>query len=86
MPRGPWWSLDKSKLDIDGSAPGEETMHGYRSIAAGFALVLGLGLASAGHADPLKVRVGWAVVPSQLTSIIFVKKDILKHYGTSYTV
>jgi sulfonate transport system substrate-binding protein len=36
--------------------------------------------------EPLKLRVGWAVVPGQLTSIIFEKKDILKHYGKSYTV
>jgi len=39
-----------------------------------------------GVCDPLKIRVGWAVVPGQLTSILFTKKDILKHYGTSYTV
>ncbi len=37
-------------------------------------------------AEPLKVRVGWAVVPGQLTAILFLKPDILKHYGTSYTV
>ena len=61
-------------------------MRGHRSLAAWLALVLALGFASAVQAEPLKVRVGWAVVPSQLTSIIFAKKDILKHYGTSYTV
>jgi len=61
-------------------------MRGHRSLAAWLALVMALGLASAVQAEPLKVRVGWAVVPSQLTSIIFAKKDILKHYGTSYTV
>ncbi len=37
-------------------------------------------------AEPLKVRVGWAVVPGQLTSLLFLKPEILKHYGTSYTV
>ena len=37
------------------------------------------------RAEPLKIRAGWAVVPAQLTSIIFENKDILKHYGTSYT-
>jgi NitT/TauT family transport system substrate-binding protein len=37
-------------------------------------------------AEPLKVRVGWAVVPGQLTAILFLKPDILKHVGTSYTV
>ena len=37
------------------------------------------------RAEPLNIRIGWAVVPAQLTSILFVKKDILKHYGVSYT-
>jgi NitT/TauT family transport system substrate-binding protein len=54
------------------------------------ALALGLAVlcasAQSDFAEPLKIRVGWAVVPGQLTSILFVKKDILKHYGTSYTV
>jgi NitT/TauT family transport system substrate-binding protein len=48
-------------------------------------LVLG-GAAAARADEPLKLRVGWAVVPGQMTSIIFAKKDILKHYGKSYTV
>jgi len=60
-------------------------MRGHRSLTVWLALLLGVGLGPA-RADPLKVRVGWAVVPSQLTSIIFMNKDILKHYGTSYTV
>jgi NitT/TauT family transport system substrate-binding protein len=61
------------------------TMRIFRLAAA----VLGLGLALAGAAraaEPLKIKVGWAVVPGQLTSLLFQKKDILKHYGTSYTV
>src|SRR5260221_6742353 len=37
------------------------------------------------RAEPLKIRAGWAVVPAQLTSILFEKKDILRHYGISYT-
>lgn len=37
-------------------------------------------------AEPLNLRIGWAVVPGQLTAVLFAKKDILKHYGTSYTV
>ena len=54
------------------------------------ALVFGLALLCASEpsvfAEPLKIRVGWAVVPGQLTSILFTKKDILQHYGASYTV
>lgn len=53
----------------------------------GAALALLLMTSSAGWAqEPLKLRVGWAVVPGQLTSIIFAKPEILKHYGKSYTV
>src|SRR5437762_2641091 len=37
------------------------------------------------RAAPLPIRAGWAVVPAQLTSILFEKKNILTHYGTSYT-
>jgi sulfonate transport system substrate-binding protein len=37
-------------------------------------------------AEPLEVRVGWAVVPAQLTSLIFAKPQLLPHYGKSYTV
>lgn len=58
-----------------------------RFFGIGMALALATVLAAgAAAAEPLKIRVGWAVVPGQLTSILFMKKDILKHYGTSYTV
>ncbi|HXZ02266.1 MAG TPA: ABC transporter substrate-binding protein [Stellaceae bacterium] len=40
----------------------------------------------AAAAAPLELRVGWAVVPGQLTSIIFAKPELLTHYGESYTV
>jgi NitT/TauT family transport system substrate-binding protein len=36
--------------------------------------------------EPLKLRVGWAVVPAQLTSVLFAKPELLQHYGKSYTV
>ena len=53
----------------------------------GMLLALALAVAAGpAAAEPLKLRVGWAVVPGQLTAILFAKKDILKHYGTSYTV
>ena len=58
-----------------------------RRIWFGIALAVMI-VASAGAEaqGPLKLRVGWAVVPGQLTSIIFAKPEILKHYGKSYTV
>jgi NitT/TauT family transport system substrate-binding protein len=36
--------------------------------------------------EPVKLRVAWAVIPGQLTAVLFDNKDILKHYGKSYTV
>jgi sulfonate transport system substrate-binding protein len=51
---------------------------------AAAAAVLALAIVPA-QAEPLKIRAGWAVVPAQLTSIIFENKATLKHYGTSYT-
>ena len=45
------------------------------------------GLTVPGRADePLKLRVGWAVVPAQLTAVLWARPDLLKHYGKSYTV
>lgn len=41
---------------------------------------------TASHADPLNIRIGWVVTPAQMTPVLFLKKDILKHYGKSYTV
>ena len=56
----------------------------WLGMAVGALLVLTAATARA--EAPLALRVGWAVVPGQLTSIIFAKKDILRHYGKSYTV
>lgn len=44
------------------------------------------GAQAAPAAEPLKVRIGWVVTPAQLTPFLFSKKEILKHYGKSYTV
>lgn len=58
-----------------------------RGFALGLALTVAIGVTAPARADePLKLRVGWAVVPAQLTSVLFEKKDLLKHYGKSYTV
>ena len=58
------------------------------NFAAGAALLSASLLTSyAARADePLKLRVAWAVIPGQLTAVLFDNKDILKHYGQSYTV
>ena len=61
----------------------------FRRRALALTAALAVLLASAGFgraAEPLKLRVAWAVVPAQLTAVLFEKKDLLKHYGKSYTV
>lgn len=37
-------------------------------------------------AEPLNIRVGWSQTPGHLVPLLFQNKDILRHYGTSYTV
>src|SRR5690348_5311432 len=44
------------------------------------------GLMPARAAEPLKITISWAVVPGQLTAVLFNNPAILKHYGKSYTV
>lgn len=57
---------------------------GYSLIfSALLALMVSGGAASAA---PVKIRVGWVVVPAQLPPIVFMKKDLIKHEGKSYTV
>jgi len=37
-------------------------------------------------AEPLKLRVGWAVAPAQLTPILFEPPGVAKHNGKSYVL
>lgn len=53
------------------------------------ALAASTALAAAGHsrtarAEPVKIRVGWVVVPASLAPLILEKKDLLKNFGQSY--
>ena len=67
-------------------------MSGWRGIArvliapAVLGAITGILAAPVRADEPLKLRVGWAVVPAQLTSVLFAKPELLKHYGKSYTV
>ncbi len=47
------------------------------------------GIATAGmprlaQAAPLKIRVGWVVVPASIAPLVLAKKDLLTHFGQSY--
>jgi NitT/TauT family transport system substrate-binding protein len=53
------------------------------------ALTAGAALAVPGHTThaqtgPVKIRVGWVVIPASIAPLVLEKKDILKHYGQSY--
>ena len=55
------------------------------ALAAGTALAGTGGTAAFAQSEPVKIRVGWVVVPASTAPLVLEKKDILKHYGKSYT-
>ncbi|HZT51362.1 MAG TPA: ABC transporter substrate-binding protein [Stellaceae bacterium] len=42
--------------------------------------------ASGARAEPLKIRVAWITVPTSLAPILFVKPELARHLGKTYTV
>jgi ABC-type nitrate/sulfonate/bicarbonate transport system substrate-binding protein len=42
------------------------------------------GRSAPAQAAPVKIRVGWVVVPASTAPLVLEKKDILKHFGQSY--
>jgi len=58
---------------------------GIAAGSAGMALAAGSrqGLA---QAEPLKIRVGWVVIPASTAPLVLEKKDVLAHYGKSYVL
>jgi NitT/TauT family transport system substrate-binding protein len=58
-----------------------------RRLPGALAVVAGalLLLACVAHAaEPVKIRVGWVVVPANLPPILFAKQGVAKHLGQSY--
>src|SRR5690242_202883 len=54
---------------------------GIGSVAAALA---GGGPARAQSSSPLKIRIGWVVVPASMGPLVLEKKDLLTHFGRSY--
>src|SRR5689334_25079367 len=54
---------------------------GIGSVAAALA---GGGPARAQSSSPLKIRIGWVVVPASMGLLVLEKKDLLTHFGRSY--
>jgi sulfonate transport system substrate-binding protein len=52
------------------------------ALAAGTSLVAGR--ASMAQTGPVKIRIGWIVIPASMAPLVLEKKDILKHFGQSY--
>ena len=44
------------------------------------------GAAGAGAAEPVKIRLAWVIPLTNWGSLLFEKKELLRHYGKSYTV
>lgn len=40
----------------------------------------------AGAGEPVRIRVGWVTAPAQFTPVLFEKKEVLRHYGKTYTM
>jgi sulfonate transport system substrate-binding protein len=43
-------------------------------------------LAGSAEGETLAIRIAWTTVPAELTPVLFEKKDMLDHLGSSYTV
>lgn len=57
----------------------------FRHVGPMAALLILLASGNAEAAEPAKLRIGWAVIPGQLTALVFAKPDLLAHDGTSCT-
>ncbi|MGV6876491.1 ABC transporter substrate-binding protein [Pseudochelatococcus sp. B33] len=59
----------------------------HRLMRLSFAALAALiGWSAVAHAQPVNIRIGWSTMPGHLIPVLYSKPDILKHYGTSYTV
>jgi NitT/TauT family transport system substrate-binding protein len=56
-----------------------------RAVAAAILAVLFCHVVTA-HADPTKLRIGWSVVPSSLTPILFTPPGLARHLDKSYSL
>lgn len=50
------------------------------------ALVLSFGANAARADEPVKIKTGWITVPVSLAPILFVKPELARHYGKTYTL
>ncbi len=48
------------------------------------AAALATGGPARAQGTPVKIRIGWVVIPASMAPLVLAKKDILKHFGQSY--
>lgn len=58
----------------------------FAKLLAATALVASIGWVAPAAADPVNIRIGWSTMPGHMIPVLYLKPEILKHYGTSYTV
>lgn len=54
--------------------------------AAAVAAAVGFAATVANAADPVKIRIGWVVLPGELQPVLFAKEGIAKNNGKSYVM
>ncbi len=64
----------------------ESTTSAALRMAGGLLLALALASAPARAAEPVKIRVGWLLVPAEITPILFSVSGIARHEGKSYVL
>ncbi|MGH6671812.1 MAG: ABC transporter substrate-binding protein [Xanthobacteraceae bacterium] len=57
---------------------------GLGALATSTALATAAGPRPAQAAAPVRIRVGWVVVPASSAPLVLAKKDLLHHFGKSY--
>jgi sulfonate transport system substrate-binding protein len=62
---------------------GEKMRKALMTIMVALAVALASGNA---RSEPVKIRVGWVVTPSELAAVIFPRKDLARHNGLTYQV
>ena len=61
-------------------------MHLGKILASGLVALSALGMGVARADEPLNIRIAWVVPVGNWASILYEKKDLMTHYGKTYTV
>jgi NitT/TauT family transport system substrate-binding protein len=83
-------TLDKARRALDPlkkrAEIGEGTMRRAKVLAAIVIATLVAGSLGARAQEPVNIRIAWVIPVANWSSIIYEKKDLMTHYGKTYTV